>query len=238
MPGRVPSLQGLWSVPVTFRWIKQHASSCPFLKAGIACCLPTCAQGSSVPVMGNLGFGGFWTFMFFFSALCLLGVFALLAYSQLCTRLGSLWCASCWARPFGVLQWEHYLCDLWRANMAAHNTATHFSSFSFFEFRDFGSEKPYLLALAGQPSLHGYDAFMVYWVQGALRRHRRLRPLFLLFFFFVFLFSRNSRVRSWSSILWHLWIGRARHPVPTSLPQHVGIEVLNVGGWLTHGDLA
>ena len=97
-------------INVTFRWIKQHASSCPFLKAGIACCLPTCAQGSSVPVMGNLGFGGFWTFMFFFSALCLLGVFALLAYSQLCARPGSLWCASCWARPLGVLQWEHYLC--------------------------------------------------------------------------------------------------------------------------------
>ena len=38
-----------------FRWIKQHASSCPFLKAGTACCLPTCAQGSSVPDTGNLG---------------------------------------------------------------------------------------------------------------------------------------------------------------------------------------
>ena len=39
-------------INVTFRWIKQHAFSCPFLKAGVACCLPTC-EGSSVPVMGN-----------------------------------------------------------------------------------------------------------------------------------------------------------------------------------------
>ena len=46
----------------TFRWIKQHAL-CPFLKAGVACCLPTCAQGSSVPNTGNFCFGlflGFW----------------------------------------------------------------------------------------------------------------------------------------------------------------------------------
>ena len=37
-------------------------------------------------------------------------------------------------------------------------------------------------------------------------------------------------------ILWHLWIGRARHPGPAPLPSYVGVEVLNVGGWLTHGD--
>ena len=42
----------------------------------------------------------------------------------------------------------------------------------------------------------------------------------------------------WGLILWHLWIGRAMHPGPTSLPQHVAIEVFNVKGWLTHGDLA
>ena len=33
-------------------------------------------------------------------------------------------------------------------------------------------------------------------------------------------------------------LGGPGTPGPTSLPQHVGIEVLNVGGWLTHGDLA
>ena len=41
-------------INITFRWVKQHVSSCPLLKAGVACCLPTCAQGSSVPVMENL----------------------------------------------------------------------------------------------------------------------------------------------------------------------------------------
>ena len=43
-----------------------------------------------------------------------------------------------------------------------------------------------------------------------------------------FLFSQNSRERLWSSVLWHLWIGRARHPGPPSLPRHVGVEFLAV----------
>ena len=28
-------------INVTFRWIKQHVASCPFLRTGVACCLPT-----------------------------------------------------------------------------------------------------------------------------------------------------------------------------------------------------
>ena len=47
----------------TFRWVKQHVSSCPLFKAGVSCCLPTCAQGSSVPVMENASYGVFWVFL-------------------------------------------------------------------------------------------------------------------------------------------------------------------------------
>ena len=47
-PGR-----GQDRINITFRWVKQHVSSCPLLKAGVACCLPTCAKGSSVLVMGE-----------------------------------------------------------------------------------------------------------------------------------------------------------------------------------------
>ena len=54
----------------------------------------------------------------------------------------------------------------------------------------------------------------------------------------VFLFSRNSRKRFLGLVFWHFWIGRARHPGPSSNSPQLGIEVLNVGGWLTHGDLA
>ena len=49
-------------INVTFRcrWIKQHVASCPFLKTAVACCLPTCAQGSSVSVTEFVGYGAAW----------------------------------------------------------------------------------------------------------------------------------------------------------------------------------
>ena len=45
--------QGQERINITFCWVKKHVSSCLLFKEGVACCLPTCAQGSSVPVMGN-----------------------------------------------------------------------------------------------------------------------------------------------------------------------------------------
>ena len=91
-------------INITFRWIKQHVSSCPLFRTGVACCLPTCAQGLSVPVMGNSGYGIFWVFWLLFCVLCAGRVLALLA-SLLHARLGFLWCASCWTRLFDVVQW-------------------------------------------------------------------------------------------------------------------------------------
>ena len=96
--------------------------------------------------------------------------------------------------------------------------------------------KLYMLALVGRPSLHSYDACMVYQVQGASRRNCRQKygetscsPKK------VFLFSRNPQKRFWG--FWYLWIGRAKNPGPGS-SHHLSVEVFNVGGWLTHGDLA
>ena len=42
-------------INVTYRWIRQHTHFCPLFRAGVVCCLPTCAKGSSVHVTGNLG---------------------------------------------------------------------------------------------------------------------------------------------------------------------------------------
>ena len=96
-----------------------------------------------------------------------------------------------------------------------------------------------MLASAGQPSLHGYDACMVYSVKGALRRNCRQRKYKTSFSpSWVFLFSRNLTKNFWRLVLWRLWIVRARHPGPPSQPRHLCLEFHNVGGWLTHGDLA
>ena len=96
-----------------------------------------------------------------------------------------------------------------------------------------------MLALVGQPSLLGYDACMVYSVKGALWRNCRQTKYKTSFSpSWVFLFSRNLTKKFWGLLLWHLWIGRARHPGPPSHVRHFGVEFHNVGGWLTHGDLA
>ena len=58
-------------INITFRWVKQHVSSCPLLKAGVACCLPTCAKGSSVPGMENTVNGFFWAFWILLGVLCI-----------------------------------------------------------------------------------------------------------------------------------------------------------------------
>ena len=124
-------------------------------------------------------------------------------------------CASNWTRPSGGGRWEHYLCNLQGECLAAHKLPVSF----FGMYVGLMIWEPYMQASAGQPSLQGYDACIVYWTEGALRRICRQKygktsfsPLW------VFLFSRNSRERFWGLILWCFWIGRARHPGPTSLP--------------------
>ena len=61
---------------------------------------------------------------------------------------------------------------------------------------------------------------------------------FLLAYTF-FVFEKSLRF-FWGLILWMLSIGRARHPGPCtpSYPCGFSIEFLNVGGWLSRGDLA
>ena len=97
-------------INITFRSVKQPVSSCPLLKAGVACCLPTCAQGSSVPVMVNTVIGVFWAFWF------LLGVFVHMESSGLSVPTAG---HALWAEVGG----EHYLCNLWGEYLKVHKTA-------------------------------------------------------------------------------------------------------------------
>ena len=172
-------------INITFRWIKQHVSSCPLLKAGWH------AVCQRVRRVHQFLLWRIWVLAVFGLSCFSLVLCAFWVFTPSCVQgLGHFG-----VPPAGLALWVcsscgHYLCDLWRANMAAHNTATHFSHFSFFRFQAFFEFwMPYLLALAGQPSLHGYDAFMVYWVQGALRRHRRLKYGKTFFFLYGFFCS-------------------------------------------------
>ena len=153
-----PGREQYW-INITFRWVKQHVSPCPLFKAGVARRLPTCAQGSSIPVMGNVVFGIFCFFWFLLGVLC----------SLLCTRLGLLRCASCFTRPLGGGRWGHYLCNLQGEYFKLHKTANQ----RFGIYVGFLIWKPYMLASAGQSSLHGYDACMVYRTTRALWRNCR-----------------------------------------------------------------
>ena len=103
---------------------------------------------------------------------------------------------------------------------------------------------PGTLAKVWPPSLFSYDACVVFWLHGACGENNG-RPKRETSFPFplprgitwVFLVSRTSKRRFWGKLLWVLWIGRARHPGPFGAGT-LGLEVFNVGGWLTHGDVA
>ena len=59
--------------------------------------------------------------------------------------------------------------------------------------------------------------------------------------FLMFLFGKEKDLFIfWEVICWMLHIGRARHPGPgprNAVPGQLSIEFINVGGWLTFGDL-
>ena len=97
----------------------------------------------------------------------------------------------------------------------------------------------YMLAVVGRPSLHGHDACMAYWANGALRRICRRTEYKTSFSpFRVFLFSRKfwGKVLGSGILAFMDWEGSASWAFLYF--HHLGIEVLNVGCWLTHGDLA
>ena len=212
MPGRVPSLDEPWlgtGNGLTLRSVGSNKMFLPvlFFRQEWHVVLPTCAQGSSVPDTGNFGH---------VSLQCLVhsGGSGFAGLHPVCVQgLGHFG-----VPPVGLALWAfsgggHYLRDLWRANVAGHNTATNFSSFLFFRGWGLSGMKSHICQpQRDSPSLLGYDAFVVYRVKGHFGEFAGkniVRPLFLLL---VFLFSQNSRVRFWCLILWLLWVGRARHP--------------------------
>ena len=94
-------------INVTFRWIRQHTTSCP-LRAGVVCCLPTCAQGLFVPVMVNGGLSTFWVLWELLGALCVWGILVLLVFSLILTGFGFRRGVFRWTRFLSGSRWEHF----------------------------------------------------------------------------------------------------------------------------------
>ena len=79
---------------VTFWWIKQHVATCPFLRTGVACCVPT-VQGSSVSVTKLVGKGAAWGLLLvLLVVLLILGVLAVLIYPLVCGTWATQACLS------------------------------------------------------------------------------------------------------------------------------------------------
>ena len=57
-------------INITFRWVKQHVTSCPLFKAGVACCLPTSCAGFISSCYGEFFYCVFFGFFGFFLVSC------------------------------------------------------------------------------------------------------------------------------------------------------------------------
>ena len=153
-------------INVTFRWIKQHVATCPFLRTGVASCLPTCAQGSSVSVKELVGKGAAWGLLVLLMVLLILGVLALLIYPLVCVEPGLRRRALRWTRSSGGVRRRHCL----RGSLGVHQITGKCATVHDGIICSTGYcwKLLYMLVFVRLPSLHDNYAFMVSWNKGAL----------------------------------------------------------------------
>ena len=97
-------------INITFRWIKQHASSCPLFKAGVACWFANVCAGFISSCYGEC-----WCHVHMESAsFASLPVVYKAWVTSVCLLLD---------RPFVGGRWRHYLCNLWGEYLKIHKTA-------------------------------------------------------------------------------------------------------------------
>ena len=104
------------------------------------------------------------------------------------------------------------------------------------------------LVTCGEPTPGNYYMHDVvrlngaYWGSSWQRQYKTRYSSFFVGFLlpYTFLVSNRSLRLFWGLLVWMLSIGRARHPGrgTSSYPLGFSIEFLNVGGWLSRGDLA
>ena len=171
----------------------------------MACCLPTCAQGSSVSVTGFVENCGFCAFCFWLllGALCLWEVLAWQVYPLMCTGLGSRRCAYCWTRPVGGGRWEHYNCDPQGVCWAAQKNCQ-LSIWREYRFRERNAENASLGETA-QP--------LWLWCMWGNKEHSgeiagKLYVRLLFLQMVVFLLKSDFWYKVVGLVFWHLLFGR------------------------------
>ena len=120
----------------------------------------------------------------------------------------------------------------WAAQKTAHQIFVRVCGFYVF--------KLCMLALVGRPSLRSYDACVVYWNKGALRRNCRqiqretsFSPLWV----FSVESEFEDKILGFNSLASLDWEGQTSWASPSLLDILV-LRKSMLGRWLTHGDLA
>ena len=249
-------------VNLTFRWVAQHIASCP-LAGVMGCVLPSCVQGLAEPdSRGNGGEGNKWSFFWGLVLLLLIMVSFLLVGTVISIRRGHRYSdqrPSCSgvhlpsrgrARWVGGRRWS-----LSRRRQTPKGSSFYFSfyfpSISFWGkkfysfFKSWGFFLPLgMLVATWVPTPCYNDAYSVgtpKWASGGKGWQKHCRTTFSPLLGRLFLVSKRTFYFFWGVICWMLHIGRARHPGPgpsNIVPGQLSIEFINVGGWLTFGDLA
>ena len=246
-------------VNLTYRWVTQHAASCP-LAGEVGCVLPTCVQCLAEPGFRGLGEGeNKWTsFGGLVLLLSILVSFLLVStwiriWSGIVTVVGVHPAQRC-TSPYGIVPVGsgdgvgdcHDVADL-------HRERLFISLFIFFKgktmlfFREYGLFSVHAAEYAvseQEPPLVTMMHFRWVPLSGHFGRNNwqknrktTLSPLFRR----VFLVNKRTLFFFRELVIWMLHIDRARHPGPgkrSFTPGQLSVEFVNVGGWLTFGDLA
>ena len=171
----------------------------------MACCLPTCAQGSSVSVTELMGKGAAWGLLVLLVVLLILGVLALLIYPLVCVEPRLRRRAYRWTRSSGGVRRRYCL----RGSLGVHQITRKCATIHDGIMCSTGYcwKLLYMLVLVRLPSLHDNYACMVSWNKGALRGNcRQIHSKTSFSPVWGFLLCRNYLYRFCGVILWYLWL--------------------------------
>ena len=247
-------------VNLTYRWVAQHTASCP-LAGVVGCVLPTCAQGLVEPSSRWLGEGeNKWTPSWGLVLLLLILVFVLLVGTLINTRRRHRYSGqrpSCSVVHFpsrGPARWVGR--RRWRLSRRRHSSkgaSFYFPCVCFWENKLFSFFKSivvvFLLPLGmlvakWVPTPCYLDAYLVgtpkwaFWEKGWLKQYKSM--IFSLCWTCL-LSKQKDDLFYLEGYFMDVPFREDQHSGPgprVFTPGQLSVEFVNVGGWLTYGDLA